>query len=143
MPKPNVLVVCSPDHYALRNLEPIKSEANLVIGNDVPSLTEHADKAEIVLYSGLVGRAIPFMDIWPLVKKARWIHSLSAGVEKLLFPELIESPIIVTNARGVFKRPLAEFAVLGMLYFYKEVRRLVEDQRARRWEGFMVDQRPG
>jgi phosphoglycerate dehydrogenase-like enzyme len=63
-------------------------------------------------------------------------------VEKLLFPELIESPIIVTNARGVFKRPLAEFAVLGMLYFYKEVRRLVDNQRAKRWDEFMVDQLP-
>ena len=142
MPKPNVLVVCSPDHYALRNLEPIRDLANIFIGNDVQSLSEHAAGAEVVLYSGLVGRAIPFSDIWPLVKNARWIHSLSAGVEKLLFPELIESPIIVTNARGVFKRPLAEFALLGILYFYKEVRRLIENQEAKRWDEFMVDQLP-
>ncbi len=142
MPKPNVLVVCSPDHYALRNLEPIKDQANVFIGNDVASLSKHAADAEIVLYSGLVGRAIGFKEIWPLIKHVRWIHSLSAGVEKLLFPELIESPIIVTNARGVFKRPLAEFAVLGMLYFYKEVRRLVDNQKAKRWDDFMVDQLP-
>src|SRR3954453_16279462 len=102
MPKPNVLVVCSPDHYALKNLEQIKDLANLFIANDVPSLSKHAAEAEIVLYSGLVGRAIPFGDIWPLIKHVRWIHSLSAGVEKLLFPELIESPIVVTNARCVF-----------------------------------------
>jgi phosphoglycerate dehydrogenase-like enzyme len=143
MPKPNLLVVSSPDHYALKNLEQIKDLANMFIGNDVKSLSQPAAEAEIVLYSGIVGRAIPFMDIWPLIKKAHWIHSLSAGVEKLLFPELIEGPIVVTNARGVFKRPLAEFAVLGMLYFYKEVRRLVENQRAKHWDDFMVDQLPG
>jgi phosphoglycerate dehydrogenase-like enzyme len=142
MPKPNVLVVCSPDHYALRNLEQIKDLGNFVIGNDVPSLSKHAADAEIVLYSGIVGRAIAFDKIWPLIKHVHWIHSLSAGVEKLLFPELIESPIILTNARGVFKRPLAEFAVLGVLYFYKQVRRLVENQRAKRWDDFMVDQLP-
>ena len=142
MRKPNVLVVCSPDHYALRNLEQIKDLGNFVIGNDVPSLSKHAEEAEIVLYSGIVGRAIAFDKIWPLIKHVRWIHSLSAGVEKLLFPELIESPIILTNARGVFKRPLAEFAVLGVLYFYKQVRRLVENQRAKRWDDFMVDQLP-
>jgi phosphoglycerate dehydrogenase-like enzyme len=68
---------------------------------------------------------------------------LSAGVENLLFPELVESSIPVTNARGVFKRPLAEFAVLGMLYFYKRVRRLVENQRAHRWDDFLVDGLPG
>jgi phosphoglycerate dehydrogenase-like enzyme len=48
----------------------------------------------------------------------------------------------VTNARGVFKRPLAEFALLGILYFYKEVRRLIENQKAKRWDEFMVDQLP-
>lgn len=143
MPKPNVLVVCSPDHYALRNLEQIKDAANIFVANDVPSLSKHTGQAEIVLYSGIVGRAVAFNTIWPLIKHVRWIHSLSAGVEKLLFPELIESPIVITNARGVFKRPLAEFAVLGMLYFYKEVRRLVENQKKKHWDDFMVDQLPG
>ncbi|MBV8833935.1 MAG: D-2-hydroxyacid dehydrogenase, partial [Acidobacteriaceae bacterium] len=46
-------------------------------------------------------------------------------------------------ARGVFKRPLAEFAVLGILYFYKRVRRLVESQRQHRWDDFLVDMVPG
>ncbi|MFL6415556.1 MAG: D-2-hydroxyacid dehydrogenase [Bryobacteraceae bacterium] len=142
MPKPNVLVVSSPDHYALRNLEQIRDLANVVIGNDVPSLAKHAGEAEIVVYGGIVGRAFSFTDLWPLLKNVRWIHSLSAGVEKLLFPELIESPVVVTNARGVFKRPLAEFAVLGILYFYKEVRRLIENQRSKHWDDFMVDQLP-
>jgi phosphoglycerate dehydrogenase-like enzyme len=64
-------------------------------------------------------------------------------VDKLLFPELIESPVVVTNARGVFKRSLAEFVVLGMLYFYKRVRRLVESQRAHKWDDFYVDWLPG
>src|SRR4051794_16684948 len=86
MPKPNLLVVSSPDHYALRNLEPIKDLANMVIGNDVPSLSKDAGRAEIVLYSGPVGQAIQFTDVWPLLNNVRWIHSLSAGVEKLLFP---------------------------------------------------------
>ena len=71
--------------------------------------------------------------------KVKWVHSLSAGVEKMLFPALIESPVPVTNARGVFKRSLAEFAVLGILYFSKRVRRLVDNQRTHKWEDFYVD----
>jgi phosphoglycerate dehydrogenase-like enzyme len=38
----------------------------------------------------------------------------------------------------VFKRSLAEFAVLGMLYHYKRVRLLVENQRAHKWDNFSV-----
>ena len=36
----------------------------------------------------------------------------AAGVDTLLFDELRDSAVVVTNARGVFDRPLAEF-VLG------------------------------
>ena len=77
-------------------------------------------------------------ELWPLARKVRWIHSLSAGVEKMLFPELAESPVPMTNAKGVFKRSLAEFAVLGMLYFSKRVPLLLAQQRECRWEQFYV-----
>jgi phosphoglycerate dehydrogenase-like enzyme len=81
---------------------------------------------------------VNFQDVWPYLKSVRWVHSLSAGVEKVLFPELIESPVPLTNARGVFKRSLAEFAVLGMLYHYKKVRQLIESQRQHKWDDFKV-----
>ena len=68
----------------------------------------------------------------------RWIHSTSAGVEKVLFAELVDSDIPVTNARGVYKRSLAEFAVLGILFHTKKLRRLIDRQRARRWDDFTV-----
>jgi phosphoglycerate dehydrogenase-like enzyme len=143
MAKPNVFVVCPPDHYVLRNLTPLREAAHIQVGNDVASVEEHARDAEIILYSGLAGKAVSLREVWPYAQKVRWIHSLSAGVENLLFPELIESPVVVTNARGVFKRSLAEFVVLGMLYFYKRVRRLVESQRAHKWDDFLVEWLPG
>jgi phosphoglycerate dehydrogenase-like enzyme len=39
----------------------------------------------------------------------------------------------------VFKRSLAEFAVLGVLFFYKRVRRLLASQAAHYWDDFNVD----
>jgi len=139
MPKPNVLVICPPDHYVLRNLKPLEADAHITVGVDMALLKEHAPEAEIILYSGLAGKAPPMREVWPFANKVKWIHSLSTGVELLLFPELAESAVVVTNARGVFKRSLAEFVIAGMLYFYKRIRRLVESQRAHRWDDFMVD----
>lgn len=139
MPKPNLLVISPPDHYMLRNLEPIRGSANIFADNDLRKLAKHAPEAEIVLYSGLAGNSPAFREVWRHAGKVKWIHSLAAGVDKLLIPELIESPVIVTNARGVFKGSLAEFAIAGMLYFYKHVRRLVENQQAHRWDDFVVD----
>ncbi|MBV8073364.1 MAG: D-2-hydroxyacid dehydrogenase [Acidobacteriaceae bacterium] len=143
MPKPKLLVVCPPDHYVLRNLNSLRDSAEIFVGNDTAALSRHAGQAEIILYSGLTGKTVDFPEVWKHARAVRWVHSLSAGVEKLLFPELIESPVPVTNAKGVFKRSLAEFAVLGMLYFHKHVRRMVDSQRAHKWDDFRVGWLPG
>jgi phosphoglycerate dehydrogenase-like enzyme len=143
MHKPKTLVNCPPDAYFLHVLDPIRGRAELMIGNEPEFVREHASDAEVILISGMTGRALTLREIWPLAKRVRWVHSLSAGVENLLFSELIESPVPVTNARGVFKRSLAEFAVLGVLYFYKQVRRLVESQRRGKWDQFLVEWMPG
>lgn len=47
--------------------------------------------------------AIDLQDIWPQLSNLQWVHSSSAGVEKLLFPELIKSKVTVTNAKVYFR----------------------------------------
>jgi D-2-hydroxyacid dehydrogenase (NADP+) len=47
-------------------------------------------------------------------KKLKWIHSTAAGVKQLMYPELRDSGILVTNPRGVFSVPMAEHT-LGLL----------------------------
>jgi phosphoglycerate dehydrogenase-like enzyme len=69
----------------------------------------------------------------------QWVHSLSAGVENTLFPELVESPVPVTNARGVFKESLGEFALAAMLFFAKDLRRMVKSQNETKWDPFDVE----
>lgn len=138
MAKTNLLVICPPDHYALRNLEPLKDTAEIFISSDEAELERRAKAAEVILFAGLSGKSVNFQNVWKHAKNVQWVHSLSAGVEKVLFPELITSPVPLTNARGVFKRSLAEFTVLGMLYHYKRARRLVESQRKHHWDDFKV-----
>jgi len=140
---PNLLVVAPANHYALRNLDQIREQAAITIANTSELVTQHGPKAEIVLYSGLGGATLPFKEVWPYVTHVKWIHSLSAGVEKLMIPEFVASPVPLTNAKGVYKRSLADFAILGILYFYKHVRRMIESQRAHKWDDFMVEWLPG
>jgi phosphoglycerate dehydrogenase-like enzyme len=142
MHKPNVLVVCPPGHYVLRNLASIREQAHIWVGNDTAALSEHAPEAEIILYSSLTGTTVDFAEVWKHARNVKWVQSLSAGVEKLLIPGLVESPIPLANAKGVFKRSLAEFAVFGILFHYKRGRRLVESQRAHHWDNFSVGWMP-
>ena len=143
MSKPNILVVSAPENYALRNLQPIRELATIEVGNAAEFVAEHAPNADIVLYFGVDSKTLPFREVWPHARNVKWVHSLSAGVEKFLIPEFIDSPVPLTNARGVFKRSLADFVVFGILYFYKCARRMVESQRAHKWDSFSVEWLPG
>jgi phosphoglycerate dehydrogenase-like enzyme len=46
--------------------------------------------------------------------KLKWIHSTAAGVAQLMYPELRDSGITVTNPSGVFSVPMAEHTI-GLL----------------------------
>jgi phosphoglycerate dehydrogenase-like enzyme len=47
-------------------------------------------------------------------KKLQWIHSTAAGVAQLMYPELRDSGILVTNPSGIFSVPMAEHT-MGLL----------------------------
>ncbi|HSD03873.1 MAG TPA: D-2-hydroxyacid dehydrogenase [Gaiellales bacterium] len=69
---------------------------------------------------------------WP---RLRWIQATSAGVGQLARRVGLTErrDIVVTTASGVHARPLAEFAVLAMLVFGKDVLRYQAEQRAHVW----------
>ena len=48
---------------------------------------------------------------WPAAGELRWVHAGSAGVNHVLSPEVVAGGVVVTNPRGVFAEPMAEFAV--------------------------------
>jgi phosphoglycerate dehydrogenase-like enzyme len=76
-------------------------------------------------------------------KDVRWVHSRSAGLDSLLFPELVESKVPLTNGSGVFSPSLGEFTLAAILYFAKDFRRMIRNQVAGQWEQFDVEEVDG
>ncbi|EPE93988.1 D-2-hydroxyacid dehydrogenase [Rhizobium grahamii] len=75
----------------------------------------------------------PIIRTNPLPPKLDWIQTTSVGVETVVSSEVACSDIIVTNMRGIFERPIAEY-VLGMLLMVnKDFRRTIEFQRVKKW----------
>jgi phosphoglycerate dehydrogenase-like enzyme len=71
--------------------------------------------------------------------KARWVQATSAGIgEFLRRTRLDESDIIFTTASGVHSRPLAEFTMLGLLYFFRDVPYLNARKQEHHWERYTV-----
>lgn len=70
---------------------------------------------------------------WERAGELRWIQAASAGVEDLLFEELVRSPVVLTNARGVFDDAMAEYVLGLLLLFSKGLPGVLERQRRREW----------
>ncbi len=63
-----------------------------------------------------------------------WVHSATSGVERALTPAAIERGVVVTNARGVFSRPIAEYVLMMILSVSRRLPQLLELQQERTWQ---------
>lgn len=70
---------------------------------------------------------------WQHAGSLQWLHVAAAGVDKLLFPGLVNSPVTVTNAHGVFDRPMAEYVLGAMLFAAKGFGQTRDFQRQLVW----------
>jgi D-2-hydroxyacid dehydrogenase (NADP+) len=76
-------------------------------------------------------------------KKLRWIHSPAAAVHQLIFPELVESNIILTNAREVHGPVVAEHVIAQIFALAKKIPDSVRLQQKHEWgQQNMWDQLP-
>lgn len=66
--------------------------------------------------------------------RLRWVHSATAGVERVLTPESRRRGLVITNARGVFSRPIAEYVMLMILAVSRRLPQLLELQAERTWQ---------
>jgi phosphoglycerate dehydrogenase-like enzyme len=131
-----LLVVTAPGDKNIPLLAELRRVATVVVGDSARDFARAAVDAEIILnWSGL--RAL-LRKVFQMSPHVRWIHSRSAGLEQTLFPELIESDVILTNGSGVFSPSLGEFALAAILYFAKDFRRMIRNQMAGVWEQFDV-----
>jgi phosphoglycerate dehydrogenase-like enzyme len=141
MPELTLLVINDPRAPQLRLLDELPAGVGIVAGETAEIFASSISDAEVV-FAGL-GSGPLLRQLWPHARRLRWVHSMSAGVEGLLFPEMIESPVVVTNARGVFRRSLAEFVIAAALHFAKDLRRMVRNQQAGAWEVFDIEELHG
>jgi phosphoglycerate dehydrogenase-like enzyme len=66
-------------------------------------------------------------------KKLRWVHSSAAAIHQLLFPELVNSDVLLTNGRDVHGPAVAEQA-MGMIFaLAKRIPQDVRFQQQRVW----------
>ncbi|MFF9107052.1 D-2-hydroxyacid dehydrogenase [Streptomyces sp. NPDC014805] len=103
-----------------------------IVHTDAGRLAERLPEADVLLVWDFASTAV--RDAWPGEgPRPRWVHTASAGVDHLMCPQLAESDTVVTNARGVFDQPIAEYVAALVLAMAKDLPGTLRLQRERQW----------
>ncbi|MEO8273412.1 MAG: D-2-hydroxyacid dehydrogenase, partial [Chloroflexota bacterium] len=104
-----------------------------IVNLSVEGLTDGpVDDVEVLLRGWLVAEA--FDRLMTRAPNLQWVHSATSGVERALTPTALARDVLVTNARGVFSRPIAEHVLLMILAVSRHLPELLELQRERTWQ---------
>ncbi|WP_316776097.1 D-2-hydroxyacid dehydrogenase [Streptomyces sasae] len=103
-----------------------------IVHTDAAGLASRLPEADVLLVWDFASHAV--REAWPGEgPRPRWVHTASAGVDHLMCPELAASDTVVTNARGIFDRPIAEYVAALVLAMAKDLPRTLDLQRERTW----------
>ncbi|HEX8253779.1 MAG TPA: D-2-hydroxyacid dehydrogenase [Thermoanaerobaculia bacterium] len=136
-----LLVIAPSDFAPLELLRTEVPDVELIVGTEANAVRHEALTADAILIAPRFGSVL--VELWRELANVRWIHTLAAGVESLPFDLLRRSSIVVTNSRGLYADALGEFAIAAMLWFAKDLRRMLRNQEAQRWEPYTVERLAG
>jgi phosphoglycerate dehydrogenase-like enzyme len=121
--------------YRAQDLERIRAAApgSRLVTLSVEGLADGPlDDVEVLLRGWLSAEA--FDRLLARAPRLSGVHSASAGVERALTPTARERGVVITNARGVFSRPIAEYVLMMILAISRRLPQLLELQRERTWQ---------
>lgn len=132
---PNILVL---NALAPRHLETIASVVPEAVVNsvDIKQASAYVADADILVAWG-------WMDIRQLYvagPNLKWVHALSAGVEKLTFPEIQTGNTLLTNSKGIHGIPVSEHVFSLMLAFTRGLPQLLRQQKEKIWRRVPTDE---
>lgn len=125
-----IAVLCRDDHDRPPGLEELTDRADLsyATADTLPDVIETAEALFVWDFFSPAVRAA-----WPHARRLEWIHVAAAGVDAVLFDDLVRSEVRLTNARGVFDQSIAEYVLAAILAQDKQLYRSHDLQREHRW----------
>jgi phosphoglycerate dehydrogenase-like enzyme len=85
---------------------------------------------------------MPKGEVLLAAKRLRWLHCPGTGIDQIAsIPQLVNSDVVVTNARGAHADAMADHVLGMMLYLAHHFGELIEDKKAHRWDTKKYDRR--
>ncbi len=94
---------------------------------------DEAEEAREIADAEIAFTSILNRTVLASARRLRWIHSPAAGVGRLMYPDLAESPVIVTNSRGMHAVAIAEHVIGVMIALTHHLHLAIRFQARRHW----------
>jgi phosphoglycerate dehydrogenase-like enzyme len=128
-----VVAILGADHARRPpGLEPVAELATLRFAASLPELSAALQDAQVLFVWDF--RSTLLREAWPHARHLEWVHVAGAGVDAVVFPDLAQSDVVLTNSRGVFDQPIAEYVLGLMLAFAKDLPTTLDLQRRHVWQ---------
>jgi len=125
----------------VRGFETIPDDVEIRFAPDLESLEQALPGAEVLFGWNFRGGVLE--GAWHKADSLKWIQWSGAGVDGAMFPALQESDVTLTNARGIFERPIAEYALGLMIARAKRFWSAHDQQKENRWRHLYSDRMEG
>ncbi|WP_082875797.1 D-2-hydroxyacid dehydrogenase [Nocardia pseudobrasiliensis] len=94
-------------------------------------LTAALRGADVLFVYDFMSTAVP--GAWHAADRVRWVHVGATGVDVVMFDDLVRSDVVVTNTRGLFDAPIAEYVLGQILNFAKDLPESLRLQQQHIW----------
>ena len=129
------------DPAEIPHFAPIAERAEVRTARNLADLEGALPGADMLL--GWDFRADQLEQAWQYADTLRWIHWSGAGVDAVLFRELGTSNVVLTNARGIFDRAMAEYVLGCVIAMTKRLPETVQLQGRAEWQHRLTERIQG
>lgn len=126
----------------LYNEENLEQSKVLAIGSTVEDFDFQRlndQKANVIFCSHPAARE-PLAKLLDAIPSIEWVQCRSAGIDYITSDTFASSNVVATNAKGCFSSTLAEYTMMAISYFAKDLPRLLKQKNAKNWEKYYVEE---
>lgn len=111
----------------VRRIAAALPDVEVIDARDAASRRDSFPLADVLVATRLTGEE------FARARRVRWLHTTAVGVGAILSAEVVASPVVVSNSRGIHGEAIAEHAIALALALRRRLHVALARQAERRW----------
>ena len=108
-----------------------------IVDFDILTLREQQPNVVFVSHPKVREVLVQLLDNLPSLE---WVHTRSAGIDFIASNGLASANVLVTNAKGMYSSTLAEYTMMAISYFAKDLPRLMKQKEEKNWNKYPIEE---